>query len=124
MKYAILVLISCLIAGQAVADNNSGDAARGDHLFSTRCSMCHAFDSNSGAGPAVHGIFGRKAGTAAGYKYSDALKAANLTWNQTTLDQWLTDPAAMVPGTKMNFVVRSATDRADIIAYLKNISQK
>jgi cytochrome c len=55
----------------------------------------------------------------ADYKYSDALKAANLTWDPATLDKWITDPKALVPGTKMTFVgLKDETARRDVIAYL------
>jgi cytochrome c len=65
------------------------------------------------------GVVGRRAGTVAGYVYSKALRNSGLTWDEPTLDRWLTDPGALVPGTKMFYNVQSAQDRADIIAFLK-----
>jgi cytochrome c len=65
-------------------------------------------------------VFGRKAGSVPGYDYSAALKASNIVWNDTTLDKWLADPQAFVPGTKMTFSVDDAQDRADVIAFLKD----
>jgi cytochrome c len=56
------------------------------------------------------------------YAYSPALKAAGIVWDETTLDRWLADPQAMVPGTKMTFSVDDAQDRADVIAFLKEKS--
>ncbi len=81
------------------------------------------------AGDAAHGatvyrnVFGRAAGSVANYNYSAALKASNIVWNETTLDQWLADPQALVPGTKMMFSVDNAQDRADVIAFLKEKSK-
>ena len=70
-------------------------------------------------GPKHRGDVGRPAGIIAGYGYSKALKNSTLTWNEATLDRWLTDPGALVPGTKMFYNVQSSQDRADIIAFLK-----
>ena len=53
------------------------------------------------------------------YDYSDALKSANIVWNEETLDKWLTDPQAVAPGAKMFFHLDNPQDRADVIAYLK-----
>ena len=65
-------------------------------------------------------VFGRAAGSAPNYSYSAVLKASNIVWNETTLDQWLANPQALVPGTKMMFSVDDAQDRADVIAFLKD----
>ena len=67
-------------------------------------------------------MFGRKAGSVPAYAYSAALKASGIVWNESTLDRWLADPQAMVPGTKMTFSVDDAQDRADVIAFLKERS--
>ena len=61
----------------------------------------------------------RKAASLADYDYSDALKSANVVWNEETLDKWLTDPQAVAPGAKMFFHLENPQDRADVIAYLK-----
>ena len=76
-------------------------------------------------GPSLAHLWGRKAGTAEGFqRYSDALKSSDITWNAQTLDKWLTDPAALVPGNAMAFAgVRSAPVRQDLIAYLKAVSE-
>ncbi len=63
-------------------------------------------------------MVGRQAGTVADYAYSPALKASGLTWDQANLDRWLTNPQALVPGTKMYFLLKDPQSRADIIAYL------
>lgn len=100
-----------------------GDVAAGLRTFG-QCRTCHAAAANlpNGIGPNLTGIYGRKAATRPGYAYSPALKAANLTWNEATLDRWLTDPAAMVHGTKMIFgKLPSKPVRDNVIAYLKTL---
>ena len=83
-----------------------------------RCFGCHALDANR-VGPRHRGVFGRKAGAVGDYPYSDALKNTSVVWRDDTLNAWLTDPGALIPGQRMNFRVARAEDRADIIAYLK-----
>lgn len=113
--------VACaFISHPAYAD---GDASKGAKLYPTKCGTCHTLDSNK-IGPMQRGIIGRKAGTAAGYDYSPALKASGLTWNEATIDKWLINPSALVAGTKMTFNLPDAKDRADIIAYLKSASTK
>ena len=80
--------------------------------------LCHSLDKNE-IGPKHRDVFGRKAGGVPGYDYSAALKASDIVWTETTLDKWLTDPQALVPGTKMLFSLDDAQDRADVIAFLK-----
>lgn len=96
----------------------NGNASRGAAIYETRCAACHSLDANR-VGPAHRGVFGRAAGTAPGYRYSPALKASKLVWTADTLDRWLTNPVAMVPGTRMGIRVASPQDRADAIAYLR-----
>ena len=69
-------------------------------------------------------MFGRKAGSAAGYAYSPAVKASAIVWNEKTLDQWLAGPEKLIPGQKMGYLVPSAQDRADLIAYLQQESAR
>jgi cytochrome c len=95
----------------------TGDAAHGAQVYKT-CGICHALDRN-GVGPRHAGVFGRTAGTVPDYRYSPALQKSGIVWNDQTLDTWLTDPQAMVPGTKMFFALDDARDRADVIEYLK-----
>jgi cytochrome c len=100
-----------------------GDAARGRDLFNRRCTGCHSLTQNS-EGPRLGGVYGRIAATAPGFSYSAALTAAQLTWEEHTLDRWLTDPNAFVPGNNMDFRVPRPQERADIIAFLKASSGK
>lgn len=96
-----------------------GDAARGKTLYQG-CAACHSVDDND-LGPKHRGVVGRKAGTVPDYGYSAALKNSGLQWDEQTLDRWLTNPSALVPGTKMFFKLDDAQSRADVIAYLEEL---
>jgi cytochrome c len=114
LPFAVLLAVS---AGMAVAqDKPAGDAGRGRSVFEKRCITCHV---NSDMGPKYRGLFGRKAGTVAGFDYSKALQESGIVWNEELIDRWLTNPDKLVPGNLMGFRVRDAQERADIIAYLK-----
>jgi cytochrome c len=96
-----------------------GDSAHGKALYQG-CLACHSIDDND-LGPRHRGVVGRPAGNLADYNYSAALKNSGLTWDEATLDRWLTNPSALVPGTKMFFKIDDAQARADVIAYLKEL---
>ena len=99
----------------------AGDlVAMGEDAFQV-CTGCHSVEAGapSGAGPNLHGVVGRVAGSLEGFPYSEALAASGLTWDEATLDRYLADPTGYVPGTDM--AVGTVTDpeaRAAIIAYL------
>jgi len=95
-----------------------GDASRGKVVFQKRCTGCHAMDGDR-EGPRLAGVFGRKAGSVAGFDYSAGLKDSGITWNEATLERWLSDPDMVVPDTKMDLRVPKAQERADLIAYFK-----
>ena len=101
----------------AAISNLTGDPSRGKALYQA-CQACHSIDEND-LGPKHRGVVGRPAGSIVDYAYSAALKSSGLTWDEATLDRWLTNPSALVPGTKMFFQVADAQNRADIIAFLK-----
>jgi cytochrome c len=117
VKRAILACAALLPAAQAFFAH-AGDAARGRQLYESRCGGCHSIEENR-AGPAHRGVFGRKAGAAKGFDYSSALRASGITWNEKTLDRWLANPEALIPGQKMGVSVPEARDRADLIEYLR-----
>ena len=100
-----------------VESASKGDADKGKALYQA-CTACHSVEDND-LGPRHRGVVGRRAGSVADYSYSAALKASGLTWDEVTLDRWLTNPSALVPGTKMFFQIADPQSRADIIAYLK-----
>ena len=98
-------------------------AAAGPPDSFKQCAICHKVEPGKhGLGPSLAGVFGAKAGQAGGFRYSPAMKEADLTWNQANLDKYLDNPQAVVPGTTMAFAgVKDAAKRAEIIAYLKTL---
>jgi cytochrome c len=96
----------------------AGDAGRGKLVFDKRCTGCHSMEIN-GEGPRLSGVYGRKAGSVPGFDYSQGLKNSGLTWNDATLEKWLSGPDMVVPDAKMDFYVPKAGERRDLIAYFK-----
>ena len=96
---------------------------RGALLFGGRCTVCHTItpDGRNKAGPSLYGLFGRKAGTAPGYKYSEGLRESDVVWNEATVDALFDQgPDIFTPGSKMPLQrMPNAQDRADLIDYLK-----
>jgi cytochrome c len=104
-------------AAAMAAEPAHGDSAHGKTLYQA-CAACHSIDEND-IGPKHRGVVGRPAASIPDYAYSAALRKSGLTWDEATLDRWLTNPSALVPGTKMYFKIDDAQSRADIIAYLE-----
>ncbi len=99
----------------------SADVARGQTLF-LQCRACHGLEQGgmNKVGPNLHGMFGREAGKAAGFDYSDAVANSGIVWSAKTLDQWLARPSEFLPGNRMVFVgVPKPADRAALIAYIQ-----
>lgn len=99
---------------------SAGDAARGEQLW-RKCASCHTLEANgrNRAGPRLHGVFGRVAGSVPDYRYSDALKNSGIIWTDQTLDSYIKDAEAFVPGTKMYGGLSQDADRADLLTFLK-----
>jgi cytochrome c len=94
-----------------------GDVVKGKALYESRCTACHSLD-HSRIGPAHRGVFGRRVAQVPGFDYSPALRHSHVVWNATSLERWLTNPEAFIPGQKMGYTVPDGQDRADIIAFL------
>ena len=110
--------VVALLAATAPCRAADGDAERGAQIYQ-RCLACHSLEYNR-SGPRHCGLFGRPAGSLAGYDYSRAMKAAGMIWDEATLDRFLENPLKAVPGTKMAYAgVKKPQERADLIAYLK-----
>ncbi|MBN9490773.1 MAG: c-type cytochrome [Alphaproteobacteria bacterium] len=115
------VLLAIMLSSAVAVDAAAADAAHGKELYESRCGGCHSLDANR-IGPAHRGVYGRKAGTAPNFSYSAAVRSSGIVWGEKTLDAWLTNPQALIPGQRMNFRVSAMEDRADIIAYLRQQS--
>jgi cytochrome c len=118
-------LLSFSIAGAALATSIGAaaaqDAAAGEKVFA-KCKVCHQIGESAKnmVGPVLNGVVGRPAGAYPGYHYSDANKNSGITWDEASLKEYLKNPKAKVPGTKMVFPgLTSDDDIANVIAYLK-----
>ena len=123
MRQMGFILKSTAFALTAIVSNAAlaaGDPVAGKTIFA-RCGVCHSTDPGTNRiGPSLANIVGRKSASIATFAYSPAMKAANLVWTPAVLDKYLTNPRAMVPGTKMFFAgLPNAPDRANVIAYLQ-----
>jgi cytochrome c len=97
------------------------DPAAGQNSF-TLCAICHAVGegAQNKLGPILNGLDGRRSGSVAGYEYSDAMKNAGITWSEGTFKEFIKNPAAKVPGTKMTFsFTKGDKDATDLWAYIK-----
>jgi cytochrome c len=125
MKTVIGTLVSTVLiltAGGALAQS----AESGERAFNQQCKACHTVEKGgpSPIGPNLFGVIGRKAGSAAGFASSDAMKASGITWDEASLADYLKDPKAKVPETKMVFAgLKRPAQLADVIAYLKKATQ-
>jgi cytochrome c len=97
------------------------DPEKGSVVFARRCSGCHNLDFNN-EGPRLHDVFGRRAGSVAGFPYSQALRNSGMIWNEKNLDLWLANPEELVKGNDMEFRVADAGERARLIGYFKSLA--
>ena len=118
---AVLSVTGLFISiGPALAD---GNAAQGQKIFN-KCKACHALKAGQKrVGPSLYGVVGRKAGSESYFKYSPAMRSAGINWTEENLDKYLEAPKKFIPKNKMPFAgLKKAKDRADVIAYLKTVS--
>jgi cytochrome c len=113
----------CLVVGAMItvpAAAFAQDAAAGKKVFN-KCTPCHSIGpgAKNKVGPELDGLFGRKAGTVAGFNYSDGMKKAGWVWDAATFKEYITDPRKKVPGNKMMFPgLKEEQEREDIAAYI------
>ena len=119
VRAGVSLLLLTLLSGVAQA----ADPASGKTVFQSTCSICHSVQSGQNkVGPSLFGVVGRKTGSVAGYTYSPPNIAANLTWDEATLERYLEAPRTIIPGTKMTYGgLKDPTKRADLIAYLATL---
>jgi cytochrome c len=120
------LFVTCVgLAGAAAAQSANDDP---ELAFNGHCRECHAFDKGDNRiGPTLYGVVGRKAGIVPGFAYSDSVKDSGITWDEKTLDQWIKNPNAVIPGNNMGAIfsgLPDANERAKIIAFLKSDAKK
>lgn len=118
------IVLAALFAGMSTA-LAAGDAKRGAQLF-RQCAACHSVNEGEHlTGPSLAHVWKHKAASAPGFqRYSDALTRSGLVWDEATLERWLANPDALVPGTAMTFPgVKDGKDRADIVSYLQAVAE-
>jgi cytochrome c len=119
-------MMRTLIAAAALTVATAGavaaqDAAKGEHSF-FKCAPCHSIgpDATNKIGPELNGIDGRHSGTVANFSYSDANKNSGIVWNEQSFKEYIADPKAKVPGTKMMFAgIKNPQEVDDLWAYVK-----
>ena len=120
-----VALMGALVVTLGAHPSLAGDAKAGEKVFK-KCKACHVVTSaKNKTGPNLMNIVGRKAGTVESYsKYSKAMVAADVVWDEASLDAYLKAPKKFIKGTRMAFAgLRKDKDRDNIIAYLKSVSQ-
>lgn len=128
-KFGIGALALCLMfaspmiaANAAVQEDQVGDTQLGRIYYEDKCSQCHGEYSFDEPAPMLDGVIGRTAGTRADFAlYSPAMKGSAMVWDDTSLDRFLADPRATIPGTLMKTKIDDPLDRGDVIAYLKTM---
>ena len=113
--------LAALALFAATGESLAQDPASGERVF-TQCRACHQVGetAKNAVGPVLNGLFGRKSGTIEGYSYSPANKNSGLTWDEATFREYIKDPRAKIPGTKMVYAgVKDEQRVNDLIAYLK-----
>ena len=121
-----LTILAAVFAALALSAGNASaaDAAKGKKVYN-KCKACHALKAGKNkVGPTLHGVFGRKAATVPGFKYSKAMKASGVTWDEETLRAYLKKPRKFIKGTRMAFAgIKKKKQMDNLIAYLKEASK-
>lgn len=129
MKRLLLSIMIAAVPAAALAQQSAGDPAKGEQIFKT-CHVCHDLGPTAKVkvGPPLNGVIGRHWASWPGYSYSQGLqdgKAKGNAWTPELLDKWLENPRAVVANTKMIFPgLKTAEQRADVIAYLSQFDEK
>jgi cytochrome c len=116
------LLATLVLAASSPVSAAEADAERGQELFARGCAACHSLSPDENmTGPSLSGVWHRKAGTLPSFpRFSPALRSADVAWDETTLDAWLTDPRAFIPGNRMLFSgIEDEQTRSNLIGFLK-----
>ena len=117
-----LMMATAIVCALLAAVSTCGQDTSAMGVAFNQCSACHSVDGTNGTGPTLKGIIGRKSGTVPGFRYSRAMKNAAITWDEASVDRYLSNPQDVVPGNIMPFSgVADAARRANLIAYLKTL---
>jgi cytochrome c len=113
-------ILALLVVTKPGAAQTAAGPPSGESLFKQQCGTCHSVVKGDveRAGPTLFAVVGRTAGKVPGFNYSPSLGGSSIVWNAATLDRWLTDTNAAVPGSYMNYRQADAAKREQIIAYL------
>ena len=125
MNKLTLSVLAVLASSAAASGALAQDVAAGKTSFN-KCLACHAIGegAKNKVGPELNGLNGRKSGTAEGYSYSEANKNSGLTWDEATFKDYIKDPKAKIPGTKMVFAgIKNEKERNDLWAYISQFDK-
>ena len=121
-----LTILAAVFAALALTAGNAfaADATKGKKVYN-KCKACHALKAGKNkVGPTLHGLFGRKAATVSGFKYSKAMKASGVTWDEESLRAYLKKPRKFIKGTRMAFAgIKKKKQMDDLVAYLKEATK-
>ena len=121
-----LTILAAVFAALALSAGNASaaDAAKGKKVYN-KCKACHALKAGKNkVGPTLHGLFGRKAATVPNFKYSKAMKASGVTWDEKSLRAYLKKPRKFIKGTRMAFAgIKKKKQMDNLVAYLKEATK-
>lgn len=113
--------VAAIVLAASAGAASAQDVAAGEQSFK-KCLPCHSAGegAKNKVGPVLNGIDGRKTGSVEGFNYSPANQSANITWSEATFKEYIKDPRAKIPGTKMVFAgIKNEQEASDLWAYLK-----
>ena len=118
---ATLAALAITVALTQVIPSRGQEASTKKNAFD-QCVVCHSTDGSNGTGPTLKGVFGRQSGTVAGFRYSRAMRSAGITWDEKSLDQYLSNPQEFIAGNVMPFSgLTDPADRASVIVFLRSL---